>query len=474
MTSLAEQLARLFDPSVKSIDPEDDIYEETRAKVVEKDDLNSDAEDGTVIQHVPGIGRRKMQSLEGMGELYRGKVVSRNQTSDGDGSESGNEDNIELENGNAEDENIDSGDDQTDEDIEREMNGDTSYNSEVGDIMLDEDDGMDEEIDSDEADGDGDDSLKIFQNRKKADPLLKSRATRNQFCLWENMLEARIKFQKILTISNRLPQYDKMELFKTELPASLSSADKILSNLLYKLLELERRLLTQNPETQSIADSKISNNKRKSTTSMEEVNDMIQDRFTSYKTHRNKVLKLWYDKTRLTATSKSKSFSNFERSTVSQIEDILQDRERLIKRTQLKRTNYRILGTTQSNKLETPVEDADNHSSHLKEYLPEIYDDDDFYHQLLRQLIEQKSSGPGGSSDPVELTRQWLKVQRLRSKAKKNVDTKASKGRKIRYEIHQKLQSFMAPNDQSDFTHEARNQLFMSLFGNVPECSPEI
>ena len=35
-------------------------------------------------------------------------------------------------------------------------------------------------------------------------------------------------------------------------------------------------------------------------------------------------------------------------------------------------------------------------------------------------------------SDPTAMGRQWLELQKLRSKAKKKVDTKASKGRKIR------------------------------------------
>ena len=35
-------------------------------------------------------------------------------------------------------------------------------------------------------------------------------------------------------------------------------------------------------------------------------------------------------------------------------------------------------------------------------------------------------------SDPTTMGRQWLELQKLRSKAKKKVDTKASKGRKIR------------------------------------------
>ena len=52
--------------------------------------------------------------------------------------------------------------------------------------------------------------------------------------------------------------------------------------------------------------------------------------------------------------------------------------------------------------------------------------------QLLRELIERKMNY-AETSDPTAMGRQWLELQKLRSKAKKKVDTKASKGRKIRY-----------------------------------------
>jgi len=47
------------------------------------------------------------------------------------------------------------------------------------------------------------------------------------------------------------------------------------------------------------------------------------------------------------------------------------------------------------------------HDAHLKNTDREIFDDDDFYQQLLRQLIEQKSaiSSDINSSDSVEMTR---------------------------------------------------------------------
>ena len=39
---------------------------------------------------------------------------------------------------------------------------------------------------------------------------------------------------------------------------------------------------------------------------------------------------------------------------------------------------------------------------HLKDYDTEIFDDSDFYHQLLRELIEKKTSD---INDPVALSR---------------------------------------------------------------------
>ena len=50
-------------------------------------------------------------------------------------------------------------------------------------------------------------------------------------------------------------------------------------------------------------------------------------------------------------------------------------------------------------------------------------------------------------------------------KVKKVVDTKASKGRKMRYTIHEKLQNFMAPEDRGRWGERQRGELFASLLG---------
>lgn len=91
----------------------------------------------------------------------------------------------------------------------------------------------------------------------------------------------------------------------------------------------------------------------------------------------------------------------------------------------------------------------------------EIYDDTDFYHQLLRELIEFKTT----TTNPAEISKQYSELEKLRKKMKKIVDTRASKGRKIRYVVHKKLVNFMAPNPYSDWTNESKDELYSSLFG---------
>ena len=47
-------------------------------------------------------------------------------------------------------------------------------------------------------------------------------------------------------------------------------------------------------------------------------------------------------------------------------------------------------------------EEAIPRRDHLKDYDLEVFDDDDYYHQLLRELIERKRAD---LNDPVELSR---------------------------------------------------------------------
>lgn len=91
----------------------------------------------------------------------------------------------------------------------------------------------------------------------------------------------------------------------------------------------------------------------------------------------------------------------------------------------------------------------------------EVFDDTDYYQQLLRDVIAAR----GGSGEQGG-EQEWQGQQRERkAKRKKTVDTKASKGRKLRYEVHAKLQNFMVPVPVvgGDWHEEQIDGLFSSL-----------
>lgn len=50
-------------------------------------------------------------------------------------------------------------------------------------------------------------------------------------------------------------------------------------------------------------------------------------------------------------------------------------------------------------------------------------------------------------------------------KIKKKIDTKASKGRKLRFTVHEKIQNFMVPIPRASWQQDQTDDLFASLFG---------
>ncbi|XP_061680062.1 protein AATF isoform X2 [Syngnathoides biaculeatus] len=186
-------------------------------------------------------------------------------------------------------------------------------------------------------------------------------------------------------------------------------------------------------------------------------------RFAAFRPYRDATLRKWHDRTRL-GSGKRGGFGAFERDVVVQVEQILTDKERLVRRTQTRRSEYRVLGDAADPSERNLDGPAPSRGDPTKDADEDVFDDDDFYHQLLRELIERKT---GGADGQVAAGRRWLQIQKLRSKIKKKVDTKASKGRKVRFDAHPKLLNFMAPvvRDDEALAHDARTELYRGLFG---------
>lgn len=104
---------------------------------------------------------------------------------------------------------------------------------------------------------------------------------------------------------------------------------------------------------------------------------VLKEQHELFKPYRNDTIQFWNERTKLASGKAAKSdFSAFDQPTVSQIEQIMTDKNRLIERTQTKRSKYEIVGDPESINM-----DVDQ----------EIFDDDDLYHKVLRDYIEKKS-----------------------------------------------------------------------------------
>ncbi|KFV17113.1 Protein AATF, partial [Tauraco erythrolophus] len=313
-----------------------------------------------------------------------------------------------------------------------------------------------------------------FSKRQEAEEVEKGKAVKNQLALWDQLLEGRIKMQKALLTANRLPQPDTYPIFKKEggqeFDNAVENCFKALEALLEVLVDLQDELLYQYPGTRHLVDGKQSKTesddeipsssdeeqvdksqeKRRSLPKrklkMEDYPEFIAKRYADFRPYRNNVLQKWHEKTKLASGKMGKArlclcgFGAFERSILTQIDHILMDKERLLRRTQTKRSVYTVLGKKEQESHPVPEALPENSevlpqsdsNRHLKDIDEEIFDDDDFYHQLLREFIERKTTSLD-PNDQVAMGRQWLAIQKLRSKIKKKVDRKASKGRRIRW-----------------------------------------
>eukprot|EP00095_Tigriopus_kingsejongensis_P007110 snap_masked-scaffold130_size324016-processed-gene-2.0 protein:Tk07110 transcript:snap_masked-scaffold130_size324016-processed-gene-2.0-mRNA-1 annotation:"protein aatf" len=302
--------------------------------------------------------------------------------------------------------------------------------------MIDDDEGSEEgnAASPDEAEEDEADVVaQSLPAREIHKELAQGQAIQRQLKVWESLLEVRIQLQKALGKVNQFPQPATWSEFQKQGDAqyhqTLAESQANLAGVMADMMGLEDELLAGDPEVpQALKRPHTEAEAAEPEAKAAKTDQDLGRRFEELLPYRNAVIQKWNDKTQLASgVVKSKSFAGFETSTLKQIEHILTDQSRLIKRTQVQRSAYRVLG-------EKPTEGEETQG--LASTNEEIFDDDDFYHQLLKEFIDRKTSNV---TDPDQLGRHWIQIQKMRSKMKRKVDTKASKGRKTRYDIHAKL-----------------------------------
>ncbi|KAH8352811.1 hypothetical protein KR084_006571 [Drosophila pseudotakahashii] len=323
-----------------------------------------------------------------------------------------------------------------------------------------EDDGSDSEDNSQESEGEEDnedDDEDAEENTIKPTDVMsktnhqaeiqKGLCVQNQLGIWERLLELRINTQKFTSKANQLPAPEALMQLGSkndELQSVLNEAQERSSKLLQQLLALQSALHQQNSEMKKSVKRKQPS--EDSGPPAKRFGSVLHNNFQQIKGYRNEVLLKWDDRTKLLtpgAGVKRKSLQE-DYDIIKKIDSALANREVLVEKSQTPKSNQ-----------------ADLQENEPVPRLKHIYDDSDFYHQQLRELIEYKAST---SSNMSEITKQFVELQKLRQKMKKKVDTRASKGRKLRYVVHNKLINFMAPNEISDWTEGSKSELYKSLF----------
>ncbi|KAI9146447.1 apoptosis-antagonizing transcription factor [Paraphysoderma sedebokerense] len=309
----------------------------------------------------------------------------------------------------------------------------------------------------------------------------KGQHVQNQLQIYDQLLDLRIRAQKINVLAQRFPlPQNYVSILSQPFPAfesAMENAQNQVAALLDELVELRIELINRNATVDNVLHNVISKKRKRpdddAPMDSDSAWDLSNEISTEFKGYRNESLEKWSNKIQLAnGISTKKTFKAINQSIVTQISQILSDRERLVKRTQLKRFPDTIVGLdfdreeALSMKAESVQNDGDESEamSSGQQYISELFDDTDFYQMQLRELIESRISR---SEDMLDIAGTWATIKSLsnQTKQRKKVDRRASKGRKIRYQVHEKLQNFMGPIPAGTWHEGMVDELFGGLFG---------
>ncbi|CAK8540595.1 unnamed protein product [Lathyrus sativus] len=302
--------------------------------------------------------------------------------------------------------------------------------------------------------------LNILKNLKhhKDEDLLKGQAAKTQKALWYKILELRFLLQKPFSSSNRLPEESvKASFCESDETVRVAYADLITSSkeTLNSMLELQEALIAKNPSvTQAINGSEKSSKDLEVSYDMDDNLDQewsqVSRMHNSIASFRDKSINKWQRKTQVTSGAAAiKGKHAFNQDISNQVAGYMRDPSRMVKQMQLSRSAVNVFGSV--SKISQSSDEAVRHADGD----PELLDDSEFYQQLLKEFFE--------TVDPTSSEKAFYALKRMQTKKRKIVDRRASKSRKIRYNVHEKIVNFMAPQPAN--IPPMAPMLFENLFG---------
>ena len=270
---------------------------------------------------------------------------------------------------------------------------------------------------------------------------------------WDHLLRARIALQRTVDICNTLPVMN----------GNVTSNEQITcSNILKRsLIEIQDAVTIQEPinnvGTPSMKKSKIDIDSDQLWLRLEQSHKSLVPEWKN-------IIDKWNSRMNFGHESGKSKLKVLNYSMWDQINEVLSD--------DLKVSEKSRMLFQESKRLRKEEDIVDNNTPFYDE---EVYDDHLFYVMLLKQFASLNSNINHNTSDIILNAEDVKEISKYKkhSSSKPNVDRKASKGRRLRYVPHVKLQNFMFPlvTNNLHSAHEdemdgvvSSDRLFSSLF----------
>jgi protein AATF/BFR2 len=304
------------------------------------------------------------------------------------------------------------------------------------------------------------DIARVAASLSHKDDVKQGLAVKRQQAAYDRLLDSRIKLQKALLSSNNLSHHT---ITDSTTKAAIAEAESAALSLWSTIDSLRCAMLSSNVADGD--DDKVPLDAEPLTP----LNDLwIHSKSVESISipHRRTTLNQWSSRTRASAASTV-------RSKVS---------GRVEKEPAFSLVVDEYLKKEEAKKIEEPSpdrEDQDGPVGKSIETPPAFlnFDDSQFYQHLLRDLISSRTRTglpPSISTNSILPSDGVGKPKPINNqKNRRGIDTKASKGRKLRYTTHEKLVSFMAPEDRTTWSEAARREFFGSLFGGHSTLNPQ-
>ncbi|CAL4950825.1 unnamed protein product [Urochloa decumbens] len=286
-----------------------------------------------------------------------------------------------------------------------------------------------------------------MMNQHREGDALRGRAVKNQKAIWDKTLEMRFLLQKAFSTSNKLPQEPIRTRFCSHDKEIEQAYEDLLNSskqTLDSMTELQEALLESNQAAKDANEIPSASNGENDEWSE------VQRLQTRMATFRNTEIDKWQRKIQVTtgAASLKGKLHAFNQNISDQVAGYMRDPSRMINRMYLTKSAVGVFG-------EDAGEPEAVEEGRIVEGDPELIDDSEFYQQLLKEFLESCDKGASESA--------LYAIRKQQVKKRKLVDRRASKSRKIRYHVHEKITNFMAPVPMA--VPPTAPKLFENLFG---------